>query len=496
MVNALAFNQTEPEIRLVELPDDDVKWCTVSLADITDTGMRLEASVFDIELKKTIETLKHSRFKLKSLIGNSDNFATAYRPGICKRIFVKEQDDGIPMFTPSQVIEVHPKAEKFLSKKMMPFIGNWFIKQGELLLTCSGTIGKVTLVTRTLDGKCISQNLIRISSNETNKGYLYAFFNTKLGQALLTRNNYGAVIQHIDPEHLINIFIPNPSDDIKKRINNLIIRSFEFRDTSNELIDKAISYLIAELKLPPINEFKTKQFDKKSDVDNYTVRLSNLSGRLDGSYHVPIVNAMADHLKKFSDELITVGDKRVSKEIILPGRFKRIYVEEGQGRVFFGGKQLFELDPSNKKYLSLAKHSKRIKDELEISENTILITRSGTVGKVVIAPKHWEHWIASDHIIRVVPANDNIAGYIYIFLSSVYGYHLIKRYTYGSVVDEIDDYHVSQIPFPLLKDKSIQNEINKLALEANKMRYEAYVLEQMALNIINDEVIYAKKGIK
>jgi type I restriction enzyme S subunit len=265
------------------------------------------------------------------------------------------------------------------------------------------------------------------------------------------------------------------------------------RDESNKLIDKATKLLIDELQLPPIHKLKIKRFNNKVEVDNYNVKLSNLSGRLDGSFHVPIVNAITDHLKKFAAELITVGDERVSKKIILPGRFKRVYVEEGQGRVFFGGKQLFELDPSNKKYLSLAKHSKRIKAELEISENTILITRSGTVGKVAITPKHWEHWIASDHIIRVIPTNDEIAGYMFIFLSSDYGCHLIKRYTYGSVVDEIDDYHVSQIPFPLLKDKSIQIKINELALEANKMRYEAYVLEQKAMNIMNDEVIYARR---
>ena len=75
---------------------------------------------------------------------------------------------------------------------------------------------------------------------------------------------------------------------------------------------------------------------------------------------------------------------------------------------------------------------------------------------------------------------------IYVFLSSDYGNCLIKRYTYGSVVDEIDDNHVSQIPFPLLKDTSIQNEINTLALEANQKRYEAYKAEQQAIQIFND----------
>jgi type I restriction enzyme S subunit len=54
-------------------------------------------------------------------------------------------------------------------------------------------------------------------------------------------------------------------------------------------------------------------------------------------------------------------------------------------------------------------------------------------------------------------------------------------YTYGSVVDEIDDTHVSSIPFPLLKDEVVQKRINDLALEANEKRFEAYKREQQAL---------------
>ncbi len=186
-----------------------------------------------------------------------------------------------------------------------------------------------------------------------------------------------------------------------------------------------------------------------------------------------------------------MGDERISENIILPGRFKRVYVDEGQGRVFFGGKQLYELDPSNKKYLSLVHHGERIKKQLELIENMTLITCSGTIGKVTLVPRHWEHWAASQHIIRVVPANHDIAGYISVFLASDYGRALITRFTYGSVVDEIDNKHVSQIPFPLLKNEAVQAKINRLALEANSMRYEAYQLEQEAMQIMNDEVLFA-----
>ena len=214
--------------------------------------------------------------------------------------------------------------------------------------------------------------------------------------------------------------------------------------------------------------------------------------RADASYHVPIVDAIVDILKKNAAEVTTVGDERISSDIILPGRFKRVYVEEGYGTVLFGGKQMYELDPSNKKYLSKSKHDERIINELEIQENTTLISRSGTIGKVCLVPKHWQNWVASEHIIRVVPANNDVAGYISIFLSSDYGYELIKRFTYGSVVDEIDDNHVRQIQIPILKNQDIQKQINDLALQANEKRYQAYLLEQEALKVLDEEVIYAE----
>ena len=49
-----------------------------------------------------------------------------------------------------------------------------------------------------------------------------------------------------------------------------------------------------------------------------------------------------------------------------------------------------------------------------------------------------------------------------------------------------------QIAIPLLKDKSIQKQINDLALEANEKRYEAYCLEQEATRAMNSDVIFAK----
>lgn len=386
-----------------------------------------------------------------------------------------------------------PTPDGYISAKTKTNIGNLRVKENQILMTCSGTIGKVSFVSRTLANKIFSHDLLRIDCRKPDEaGYIYAFLKSKIGNKILLTNSYGAVITHIEPEHLATVPIPDAPTMLKKKIHDLIVRSYELRDESNDLIDQATALLIGELKLPDIDAFDVGLYKKAAPVDTFSVRLSEMSGRLDASYHVPIVDAIIEHLKRYAEEVTTVGDPRISREVILPGRFKRVYVDEGYGRVLIGGKQLSELDPSSKKYLSTAKHDKMLK-KLEVHEGTTLITRSGTIGKITIVPKHWEHYIPSDHIIRVIPANKDIAGYLNIFLASDYGKVLITRFTYGSVVDEIDDNHVRQIAIPLLKNHTVQKKINDLALEANEKRYQAYLLEQEALQIMDRDVIYAKK---
>jgi len=491
MVGSELLNKSESAPRAVspaDLPEEELRWTTVTLREVIERDLRLEASVFGIEGRHARETLRRCKWPCKNICG-PNAIATSYRPPLYKRVWAEK---GIPYYLPSQVTHTSPRADRTLSKHSKLDIELNRAKKGEILLTCSGTIGNLSYVSKTLAGLLFSQNIVHIIPNSSNgAGYLYAFLRTKTGQALLRSNEYGAVISHIDPEHLENVPVPDPPAILKKRIHDLVMRSYELRDGSNELLSQAEWLLYDALKLPPIHKLRPRYFDSSVELRNYAVKLSRLDGRLDASYHVPIVAAILRILKKEAAEITTIGDPRISKRIILPGRFARVYVQEGQGVPFFGGKQIFELDPSNKKFLSSAKHGKRIRSDLKLMRNMILVTRSGTIGRIALVPKHWENWIANEHIIRIVPASDDIAGYLYVFLASDYGYELITRFTYGAVVDEIDDKHVAQVAVPLLKDSEVQSEINCLALEANEKRYEAYRAEQEAIRITNEEVIHA-----
>ncbi|MBI2354762.1 MAG: restriction endonuclease subunit S [Deltaproteobacteria bacterium] len=485
MVVPQAIKRNDQATVLPELAPQPFKWSTVSLTEVLGAGGRLEASVFNIEGRQARETLHRCKWPVKSLL--KDFLTSAYYPGRFKRSYIKNNDSGAVGFIgSSEMLAINPEPVKFMVHNH-----ELAVSEGQILLSRSGTIGNVTYISKTLSNFLVSEHAIRLNCKDK-PGYVYAYLRTHTGRLLVETNTYGAVVSQVEPEHLTEVHIPDPSPILKQQIHDFIMASFRLRDESNALMNEAQKLLKAALKLPDIDDIKPKYFDSSADLRNYSVSLSCLDGRLEASYHLPIVDSIQRLLAANAKEVVTVGDSRVSKAIILPGRFKRVYVEEGQGVTFFGGKQILELDPSTKKYLSSKQHGKRITEQLTILENTILVTRSGTIGKINIAPKHWKGWIPNEHIIRVIPANASIAGYTYAWLASDYAYPLIHRFTYGAVVDEIDDFHVAAVPFPFLQDTNIQKTINDKVLEANRKRFEAYELEQKALKIMDEKVIFAE----
>ncbi len=476
----------------VLLPKGDLKWSSVHLSEVFARTLRLEASVFDVEGKHAREVLQQCRYEIVPLVGEG-GIASAYHRPRFRRIFVEKSD--LPIYQPSQITEIYPKPHLYISGKTDTDINSLRVRQNQILLTCSGTIGNCTLVSKTLENRIFSHDALRISANNAqDTGYVYAFLRNKIGQVLLRTNNYGAVVQHIEPDHLEYVPIPNPPTHLKYVIHKNIIDSFALRDDSNDLMDEASRLLKEELRLPALESLTPANF-KKLNLRAFDVKLSKIHGRLEGSFHTPLIDNIMAHLQKHSGFVTTLNDGRISKGIVLPGRFKRVYIDEGQGVTFFGGKQLLELDPTGEKYLSTSKHSERIEGDLRLNQNMILVTRSGTIGKVNIVPKHWVNWIANEHIIRIVPISEAIAGYIFAWLDSDLGYELIHRFTYGSVVDEIDARQIAQVQIPLLKNKRQQDKINDLVLEANEKRYKAYLKEQEAISLINDAVIF-KTGSK
>ncbi len=485
---AYKFQEVEEEIDYTYLPDQ-LKYTSVSLKEVFNNKLRLEANAFNLEAKVAKEKILSNKYGIVHLWSKNGLVETAYHRPRFKRIYVDHKE--IPFFQPSSITEVYPKPSKYISAKTETNLESLKVKKGMLLMTVSGTIGKVSIAGKKLDNQVFSHDMLRlIGKGKYDTGFIYCYFLTNTGQNILQSNNYGAVIKHIEPEHLQNIIIPNAPETLKKEIHELVIESYDLRDESNDLIDKAESILYEELQLKPIEELKTEYFDNSVELRNYTTKLSDLRLRLDGSFHIPIVKQVETALKKNAKQFIKLSDSTLTKDIVLPGRFSRTYVDSENGVQFLGGRDLFQLNPTTEKYLSKVVHKKQLEGDLKISKNDILTPSRGTIGKVVFAPEHFSTKAISDNIINIRPANENIAGYLYAILNSEYGSILIKRQIYGGVVDAMEPAMLSSIDIPLLKNEKKQQEINDLVLQANELRYQAHLKEQEAIkkmeDIIND----------
>lgn len=486
----LAHKSVDENIISLKTVDIPLKWCSVTLSDVLSRGKRLEASVFDVEAKQALNIINNGKYKTVPLYGDNGLVNKAHYGSRLKRNYVTpEHKNSIGFIGSSEMLDIYPKPIKFMVDEER--VQDLHIKKETVLLSRSGTIGNVTFCNKTLSKFLVSEHAIRLECTD-NPGYVYTFLKTNIGKKLVCSNIYGAVIQQIEPEHLTMVPVPDAPIEVKERIHNLIVKSFNLRDESNNLIDEATDLLIEELKLPPISKFKENSVEKNKNVTAFSIKLSNMAGRADASYHLPIVDAIIEHLNDYAEEVTTIGDKRISKQIILAGVFKRTYVEEEYGYPFLGGKEITQLNPKTEKYLSKPIHKKRYEKELKVTENTILLTDRGTIGTTTLVPRHWDGYAVSQNVLKLIPANDDIAGYVYIFLNSEWGTELVRRQTYGSVVDMIDNNSLASVEIPLLKNQDVQAQINHLALKANEKRYEAYLLEQEALKIMDEEVIYAK----
>ena len=219
----LAYKAQDTVVPEVVVNESPIKWCAVALSDVIARGKRLEASVFDVEAKQARSLIAKGKYT-QSFIGGASGMASSYVCGRFKRIWVEKSD--MPIYQPSSIVDIKPTPDGYISAKTKTNIGNLRVKENQILMTCSGTIGKVSFVSRTLANKIFSHDLLRIDCRKPDEaGYIYAFLKSKIGNKILLTNSYGAVITHIEPEHLATVPIPDALTMLKKKNHDRIVRS-------------------------------------------------------------------------------------------------------------------------------------------------------------------------------------------------------------------------------------------------------------------------------
>jgi type I restriction-modification system DNA methylase subunit len=121
-----------------------------------------------------------------------------------------------PYYTPSALLQENADSIKWLdarraSAEQRRTLEAIRVRRGDLLVTRSGSIGRVVVVTSRHDGALVSDDLIRVRiEDEELRLWAMKLLQSRFGRDQMRRNEYGAIQQHLEPEHLRELLVPVP----------------------------------------------------------------------------------------------------------------------------------------------------------------------------------------------------------------------------------------------------------------------------------------------
>lgn len=396
-----------------------------------------------------------------------------FKGNIHKRVYVESEEHGHPFLTASDMFKANLNNYKFISKKYSPHIKELALKKDWIVITRSGTIGKVLFTNEDYEDKIGTDDLIRINpaENKVKKGYLYAFLKSKIGYALLTQSGYGGVVKHIEPEQIINLSIPIIEKSKLEEINTLILKSVKLRSQANFFYRKAISEFENHL---PIIEFQ------KTYKSNLNI-IKNSNFRIDATSQPYIINEV---YRSLEPNCILKSIDELSEDVFTPNIFKRIRVSNpDMGIPFLSGSDLNNSNPQFENYLS--RKMKNINSYL-LREGWIAIQDAGTIGYVSLISNYLDGVAATNNLVRIVPGSPNYNFYIYGFLHTRLGQSILKSFAFGSVQKHIDNNHIKEMKIPIFD--SIYNDVSKYIEQMMKDQSDANYMEEKAIQIIETEL--------
>lgn len=136
----------------------------------------------------------------------------------------------------------------------------------------------------------------------------------------------------------------------------------------------------------------------------------------------------------------------------MPSRIKLIIVSQEDGTPYLNTSQVFDVRPRARKWLALGKTAEG--DARLVKQGQILVMRSATVGRAIVATSSHENAVISDHFLRVEPFDSTMRGWVYAFLRSPQAISMIKGSQYASVIRHIEPHHLASLPIPNVSNET------------------------------------------
>jgi len=451
-------------------------------------GRRLDCNPYmtgAIEARATLEALRVRKDPLHS-ITRGHNGGIYNGPQFARR-WVEDPKYGVPFLGSSDVLNSDLSMLPYFQRKLAqsPKLAHLEVKPGMTLITCSGTIGRMVFARPDMDGMWSSQHVIKVVPDESKipPGYLYVFLSSKFGVPLVVGGTYGAIIQHIEPEHIAHLPVPRFDDPFERDIDRLIRKASIGLASSQEKVRNATALLFDSVGLkdipaeewhrmgPDLDFVESKPSVASLRALNFNPRFKNLIEAICRKPHKPL------------------GEICVPGTLKRGGRYKRIDASPEYAYRLIGQKELFYLRPEGR---WIAKSS--VGNDVLVDEGTILVAAQGTLGESEVycrAEFAWGPYVTmaySEHLLRVV-ADEAVMprGCLYAFMRSETAFRMLRSISVGTKLQDQHYAFKAQLPVPY-PNRKLQVKIHDLVVSAYESRHHAIRLLDQAQMLLEKKI--------
>lgn len=446
---------------------------------LDEGGRRLDCNPYmsgALEARDVLRSLKVP----KDNLGNVT--AGIFHAGREGRLWVDDVKHGVPFLGSSDILNADLSSLPLISKKQVQRNPLFTIGEKWTLITRSGTIGRMAYVRPDMGGLACSEHVLRVVPDEAKilPGYLFAFLSGKFGVPLVVSGTYGAIIQHIEAEHISDLPIPRLGAEIEERAHSLVEGASEKRTKASLLMQEAIAMLARRSRLSSLRPAKSP-----IPYSVTSVIASSVQTRLDAFFHSRYHAEAIESLQEC--DRVARPLRTLVARVEEPNRFKRVVLNaDSSATPLFGTTAIFWNDPEPSYYLP-----QKLAAPYIVTRKTLLMPRSGqlsgVIGRVVLPYGDIVGGAVSEDAIRIHCQSETDAGFLFVFLSSEHGLRQLKARTFGSSIPHLD---VRQVGSCLVPEKSndLWQEIGEMGLEVSHLRDEAIQLERKARSLVETAI--------
>lgn len=458
---------------------------------IVNISFRIDPSYHLSDAVRQRSSLNKSPY---SMVAVKDCSEEIFYGNIFSRIFVDNPHKGVPYLAASDSVLADLDTGRFLAKHQAESLSHLYLKKDWILITCSGTIGKTVYTNKTYENHLATHDLIRVIPNncKIKKGVLYSFLKTHYGQNLLTQSRFGAVIKHINVEHVGSITIPQFPDSVQNEVDSLVAEAANLREQATSQITEARALLKKSVGLPDltINDYDFyAPHTPNREVSCFSVNRKNINTTTFNAFNHSkrVHNNILEKIYKVK-KYIPFKDALIDGRMISPSGVNVIETKPGHGIMLINQSDIFDTTVVGK---WVAKKEKYTKDLLKYGE--VLIAKIGTLAesesfcRCVFVNEDLEGSLISSAFYRIRTTSDIPSGYVYAWLSSDYGFRLLRSTHFGTKLCYPNPILFNEYPLPLADERTM-HQIDQLVKDAHSKRYLANSNEKKAISILEKEI--------